>query len=88
MNMYPLINVSEPNLIKNTFPYSLPPLIKFEDNIKETVDGKEIEFDPRSVLKRDIHITDTTFRDGQQSRPPYSTEQITNSSPVSAGAKA
>jgi isopropylmalate/homocitrate/citramalate synthase len=53
-------------------------MIQFEGTIKETIDGKEIEFDPGSVLKRDIHITDTTFRDGQQSRPPYSIEQITN----------
>ena len=66
MKMYPLENVSEPNLIKDTFPYSIPPLIKFEDTIKETIDGKEIEFDPKSVIERDIHITDTTFRDGQQ----------------------
>jgi isopropylmalate/homocitrate/citramalate synthase len=77
MKMYPLNDVSKPNLIKDTFPYSLPPLIKFEDKIKETIDGKEIAFDPKSVAKRDIHITDTTFRDGQQSRPPYSIEQIT-----------
>ncbi len=77
MNLYPLVDVPEPNLLKDTFVYSLPPLIKFEDTIKETIDGKEIEFDPGSVLIRDIHITDTTFRDGQQSRPPYSTEQIT-----------
>jgi isopropylmalate/homocitrate/citramalate synthase len=78
MNLYPLVDVSKPNLIKDTFPYSLPPMIQFEGTIKETIDGKEIEFDPGSVLKRDIHITDTTFRDGQQSRPPYSIEQITN----------
>ncbi|HEB29614.1 MAG TPA: 2-isopropylmalate synthase [Spirochaetes bacterium] len=77
MNLYPLVDVPEPNLLKDTFVYSLPPLIKFEDTIKETIDGKEIEFDPGSILIRDIHITDTTFRDGQQSRPPYSTEQIT-----------
>jgi isopropylmalate/homocitrate/citramalate synthase len=77
MSLYPLIDVPEPNLIKDTFPYSIPPLIKFEGTIKETIDGKEIEFDPSSVLERDIHITDTTFRDGQQSRPPYSPDQMT-----------
>ena len=27
-------------------------------------------------LPEDIWITDTTFRDGQQSRPPYTVEQI------------
>ncbi len=78
MKLYHLSDVSEPNLIKDIFPYYLPPIIKFEGNIKETIDGKEVEFDPRSVIDRDIHITDTTFRDGQQSLPPYSKEQMVN----------
>jgi isopropylmalate/homocitrate/citramalate synthase len=76
MREYPLINVSEPNLIRNIFPHSLPPNIGFEDVIKEMIDGKEVIFDPRSIVERDIHITDTTFRDGQQSRPPYTLEQM------------
>jgi isopropylmalate/homocitrate/citramalate synthase len=76
MELYPLQDVPKPNLLKNTFPHSQPPLIQFEGPVKEFIDGKEVEFDPRSVLKRDIHITDTTFRDGQQSRPPYSKDQI------------
>jgi len=75
MKLYPFKDVSKPNLLKDIFPYSLPPLIKFENKIKETIDGKDIEFDPGSVTHRDIHITDTTFRDGQQSRPPYSINQ-------------
>ena len=29
-----------------------------------------------TLKDRDIHITDTTFRDGQQSRPPYTVEEI------------
>ena len=62
MNFYTLKDVSKPNLLKNIFPYSLPPRIVFNDTIKEIIDGKEVEFDPRDVLKRDIHITDTTFR--------------------------
>jgi len=76
MELKPLENVQEPNLIKDIFPHSIPPLIKFEDRISETIDGKVVEFDPRSVIDRDIHITDTTFRDGQQSRPPYTREQM------------
>ncbi len=76
MKNYELQDVPEPNLLKELFPYSLPPRIRFENPIKETIDGKEVEFDPKSVLKRDIHITDTTFRDGQQSRPPYTKEQM------------
>lgn len=77
MELRPLEHVQEPNLIKEIFPHSIPPLIRFEDRIRETIDGEEVEFDPRSMIDRDIHITDTTFRDGQQSRPPYTREQMT-----------
>ncbi|MCK5093612.1 MAG: hypothetical protein KAR18_02725, partial [Spirochaetes bacterium] len=77
MSLNPLKDVPEPNLIKDIFPYSLPPIIRFEGKIKEIIDGREVEFDPGSVIERDIHITDTTFRDGQQSRPPYSKDQMT-----------
>ena len=73
---HPLINTTEPNLLEGTFNYSLPPLIKFDGPIIEYIDGKPVEFDPKSLLKRDIFITDTTFRDGQQARPPYSVEQM------------
>ena len=66
MKEYPLQDIPEPNLIKDVFPYSLPPLIKFEAPIKEVIDGKETEFDPLDVTKRDIHITDTNYRDGQK----------------------
>jgi isopropylmalate/homocitrate/citramalate synthase len=76
MAQFVLQDVPEPNLIEDIFPHTIPPLIKFEGPIKEIIDGREVEFDPRSVLKRDIHITDTTFRDGQQSRPPYTKEQM------------
>jgi len=75
MGEYPLKDVKSPNLLKDTFPYSLPPLIRFEQKIKDIIDDREIEFDAQSVEKRDLFITDTTFRDGQQSRPPYSVEQ-------------
>lgn len=76
MKTYELQDVSTPNLLEETFPYTLPPLIKFEGKIKETIDGKEVEFDPNEVKTRDIHITDTTFRDGQQARPPYKQEHM------------
>ena len=73
---HPLIEVDEPNLVEETFVHRLPPLIRFTDPIVESIDGEQIEFDPRSVAKRDIHITDTTFRDGQQARPPYTVDQM------------
>lgn len=76
MKNYELQDVPAPNLLEDMFPYSLPPLIKFEGTIHEWIDGKNVEFDPAEVRTRDIHITDTTFRDGQQARPPYSKEQM------------
>jgi isopropylmalate/homocitrate/citramalate synthase len=73
---YPLIDTTEPNLLEQTFNYDLPPLIRFDGPVIEYIDGKPVEFDPKSVLTRDIVITDTTFRDGQQARAPYSVEQM------------
>lgn len=76
MKTYELQDIPQPNLLEDMFPYSLPPLIKFEGKIKEEIDGKVVEFDPNEVKTRDIHITDTTFRDGQQARAPYTKEQM------------
>ena len=76
MKEYELEDVAEPRLLEDTFPYALPPLIKFEGKIHELIDGRVVEFDPGEVRTRDIHITDTTFRDGQQARPPYKKEHM------------
>ena len=62
--MYPLVDVESPNTFRNMFPYSEVPKIAFNDRIVP------------HHLPNDIWITDTTFRDGQQSRAPYSTDQI------------
>ncbi len=59
-----LKNVDTPNLYKDIFPYSEVPKVTF-DQIQVPMD-----------LPKNIWITDTTFRDGQQSMPPYSAEQI------------
>ncbi len=72
---YPLQNVSEPNLVEDIFPYTLPPLIRFEGQWTEEIDGRKVAFDPAARVRQDIHLTDTTFRDGQQARPPYTVEQ-------------
>jgi isopropylmalate/homocitrate/citramalate synthase len=40
------------------------------------IDGEAVEFKFNDVKKRDIVVTDTTFRDGQQARPPYTVEQM------------
>lgn len=71
----PLVDVAEPQLLEDMFPYTLPPRIVFDGKVYEEIDGRLVEFDPKSLLTRDIRITDTTFRDGQQSRPPYTVEQ-------------
>jgi len=68
--------VEQPNLLEDIFPYDRVPLITFDGIVREDIGGKVVEFDPREAVKRDIFITDTTFRDGQQARPPYSAEQI------------
>jgi len=70
-----IVEVETPNLLEDMFSYELPPRIVFDGPIYEEIDGKLVKFDPGSLLRRDIHITDTTFRDGQQSRPPYTVEQ-------------
>lgn len=62
--MYILEDVDKPNVFRNVFPYSEVPKIPFNDRIV-----------PHN-MPNEIWITDTTFRDGQQSRAPYSTEQI------------
>ncbi len=62
--IYNLVDVNEPNTFRNLFPYDEVPKIAFNDRIV-----------PHN-LPEEIFITDTTFRDGQQSRAPYTTEQI------------
>lgn len=70
-----IIDVAEPCLFEETFPYTLPPRIRFEGRIHDEINGTRISFDPATLQKREIVITDTTFRDGQQARPPYTVEQ-------------
>lgn len=77
LKSHPLVDTTEPNYLEETFDYGLPPLIKFEDHpVVEYIDGEPIEFNFSSVKDRDIVVTDTTFRDGQQARPPYTVEQM------------
>ena len=65
-HMYPLVDVDTPNVFRNLFHYDEIPKIAFNDRIV-----------PHS-MPDEIWITDTTFRDGQQSRAPYSTDQDCN----------
>jgi len=61
---YPLVEVEQPELFKDVFPFTEVCKVKFDNKI-ELIDPPE-----------DIYITDTTFRDGQQSRPPFTVKQI------------
>ncbi len=59
-----LVDVEKPNLYREMFPYTEFPKVIF--------DNQRVEYD----IPDKIWITDTTFRDGQQARPPYTPEQI------------
>lgn len=59
-----LDNPKEPNLFREIFPYDEAPRIGFNHRLT-----------PMQMPKH-IWITDTTFRDGQQSMPPFSVQQI------------
>lgn len=61
---YVLQDVAEPNLYRIMFDYEHIPKIAF--NMRHV---------PMAMPEK-IWITDTTFRDGQQSREPYTTDQI------------
>ena len=61
---FPLLDIQEPNLYRHVFPYDEVCRIEF--------DNRFVFIDP----PEEIFITDTTFRDGQQARPPYTVEQI------------
>lgn len=63
-HFYQSNDVAEPNVFRNLFPYDEVPKIAFNDRIV-----------PHN-MPEEIWITDTTFRDGQQSRAPYTAEQI------------
>ncbi|MCQ2405085.1 MAG: 2-isopropylmalate synthase [Clostridia bacterium] len=61
---FELQNVSEPELFREMFPYTEVPKIAY--NFRRV---------PMNMPEH-IYITDTTFRDGQQSRTPYTTKQM------------
>ena len=59
-----LVDVEKPNLYREVFPYAEFPKVVF--------DNQRVDIE----IPEEIWITDTTFRDGQQARPPYMPEQI------------
>ena len=63
-HIYHLADVERPNTYRNLFPYDEIPKIAFNSRIVPL------------NMPEEIWITDTTFRDGQQSRAPYTADQI------------
>ena len=61
---YEIKDVDQPNLQKDVFPY--------DEVCRIVFDHKLVMMSPAE----EIFITDTTFRDGQQARPPYTVKQI------------
>ena len=61
---YELQDVAEPNLFEEIFRYDEVPKVPFS--------GRLVPMSPAAEMV----ITDTTFRDGQQARPPYAVKQI------------
>ena len=61
---YNLQNVTKPNLFREVFPFNEIPRVTFNHRHVP------------SFVPSEIWVTDTTFRDGQQSRSPYTAEQI------------
>lgn len=61
---YQLKNVDEPELFEEIFDYNKVP--------RATYSNEAVPLE----IPEDFWITDTTFRDGQQARPPYSVEEI------------
>lgn len=61
---FQLQDVGEPNLFRDVFPYEEVCRVEFDHRVEL--------IDPPG----EIFITDTTFRDGQQARPPYTVQQV------------
>jgi len=57
-------DVEEPNLFRPLFPYHEVPRIAFNHRLVPM------------KMPKEIWVTDTTFRDGQQAMPPYTVKQI------------
>ena len=63
---YQFMDVPNPNLFRNMYPFNEIPRLIFNHRIVPT------------NIPEKLYITDTTFRDGQQARSPYTVEQICN----------
>ena len=65
MRRFEMRNSAEPNLLRDIFPYTEAPRIRFTRSV------------PLPRPAEDMFITDSTFRDGRQARAPFTTEEAT-----------
>jgi len=65
-----------PNLLEMMFPFSEVPQARFDGKAYEEIDGELVEFDFGKRKAAPLVLSDTTFRDGQQARPPYTMRQM------------
>lgn len=70
------MNEGEPDLLEQMFPFTEVPQAVFTGTAHEQIDGKLVEFDFAKRRSAPLIISDTTFRDGQQARPPYTRKQM------------
>jgi len=61
---YEVVDVEKPKLYKDIFPFSAAPKAVFDGVMLNT------------TIPDKLWLSDTSFRDGQQSREPYSSDQI------------
>ncbi len=65
-----------PDLLERMFPFTEVPQTVFGGTAHEEIDGELIEFDFEQRKNDPLVLSDTTFRDGQQARPPYTRQQM------------
>ena len=70
------IEEGQPNLLEKVLPFSGVPRMAFEGKACELIDGEMVEFDFEKRKSALLVLSDTTFRDGQQARPPYTKRQM------------
>ena len=70
------IGEGEPDLLESVFPFTEVPKAAFDGVAYEEIDGELVKFDFEQRKSEPLVLSDTTFRDGQQARPPYTPEQV------------
>ena len=66
----------QPDLLEDVFPFTEVPQMTFTGKGYEEIDGELVEFDFDKRKTDPLVLSDTTFRDGQQARPPYTPQQM------------